>query len=156
MFLLKGVQCPLQATQEYCNQSIYITNTDLDSLFFNQDNLLRRPQLPGPALGVQQWLHGHLQTLQLLQLHPCQRRSLGGLWEALLHGVPVHPQPGRVPRLSLLDGLQQLHPLLSDVPPSKSIKQAVRTDSPPHLPLFTLYIKYGFRNGCQSLLFWFH
>lgn len=118
-----------------------------------EDCLLRGPQLPGPPLGVQQWLHGHFQALQLLQLHPGQWRSLGGLPEAQLHGVSVHSGARRVPRLPQLDGFQQLHPLLPDVPPCKSIKR--RWDGPWRLtPPITLNIKSPFKNGCQSQGFW--
>lgn len=84
------------------------------------DCLLRGQEFPGPSLWVWQRLLRFPHLLEPLQLHPGGERGLGGVWEAQLHGLPVCPDQGRVPRVPALDGPQRPPQLLQDDPLCKS------------------------------------
>lgn len=71
-----------------------------------QDHFLRGQKLPGSSVRMRQRLFRLPRLSEPVQLHPCGERSLGGVREAQLHGLPVRPDPGRVSGLPTLDGSQ--------------------------------------------------
>lgn len=78
------------------------------------DRVLWRQKLPRSLLWVSKWLSRAQHPLQPLQLYSCGERDLGAVWEAQLHGLSVHIDPGGVSWLPALDGLQRQHQVLQD------------------------------------------
>lgn len=83
------------------------------------DHLLWRQELPRSLVWVQQWLSWAQHPCQSLQLCASGEWLLGAVREAQLHGLPVHPEQGRVPWLPALDGLQWQRQVLQAHPKRK-------------------------------------
>ncbi len=84
------------------------------------DCLLWGQELPGPSLWVRQRLLRFPRLPEPLQLHSGGEWGLGGVRKAQLHGLPVCPDQGGIPRVPALDGPQRPPQLLQDGPLCKS------------------------------------